>query len=132
MFPSSSGSPARRSRATPSWPARTACRPIILKTLGARNVVTTEEEWPLVGWETIAAANPAVIVVVKMDRRRYAADDIGREAEFPRDGSGHEQARRRQEQAHRRDGRRAMNPTIRTIDGIETLANGIKCFGLAQ
>jgi iron complex transport system substrate-binding protein len=25
-----------------------------------------------------------------------------------------------------------MNPTIRTIDGIETLANGIKSFGLAQ
>jgi iron complex transport system substrate-binding protein len=26
----------------------------------------------------------------------------------------------------------SMNPTIRTIDGIETLASGIKSFGLAQ
>ncbi|MGZ2380841.1 hypothetical protein ACVIDN_002204 [Rhizobium brockwellii] len=26
----------------------------------------------------------------------------------------------------------SMNPTIRTIDGIETLANGINSFGLAQ
>ncbi|MEK1925604.1 MAG: ABC transporter substrate-binding protein, partial [Rhizobium giardinii] len=26
----------------------------------------------------------------------------------------------------------SMNPTIRTIDGIETLAQGIKAFGLSQ
>ena len=48
----------------------------ILSKLGARNVITTNEEWPLVGWESIAAANPAVIVAVRMDRRRFPADDI--------------------------------------------------------
>lgn len=26
----------------------------------------------------------------------------------------------------------SMNPTIRTVDGIETLVNGIKTFGLLQ
>ena len=48
----------------------------MLAALGARNVVTTEEEWPLASWESIAAADPAVIVVAQMDRRRFPADDL--------------------------------------------------------
>jgi iron complex transport system substrate-binding protein len=44
--------------------------------LGARNVITSTEEWPLVGWESIAAANPAVLAIVKMERRRFPADDV--------------------------------------------------------
>ncbi|MEJ5081332.1 ABC transporter substrate-binding protein [Ochrobactrum sp. MYb379] len=47
----------------------------IMKTLGIRNVVETDEEWPSVGWETIAKANPSIIVLARMDRRRFEADD---------------------------------------------------------
>lgn len=54
----------------------------ILSKLGARNVITTNEEWPLVGWESIAVANPAVIVAVRMDRRRFPADDIAVKLNF--------------------------------------------------
>ena len=32
----------------------------MMQALGARNVVTTEDEWPLASWEAIAAADPAV------------------------------------------------------------------------
>ena len=42
-------------------------------TLGPKNVVVTGEEWPLVGWETIAAADPTVIVIGTMDRRARPA-----------------------------------------------------------
>lgn len=54
----------------------------ILSKLGARNVITTNEEWPLVGWESIAVVNPAVIVAVRMDRRRFPADDIAVKLNF--------------------------------------------------
>lgn len=54
----------------------------ILSKLGARNVIITNEEWPLVGWESIAVANPAVIVAVRMDRRRFPADDIAVKLNF--------------------------------------------------
>ncbi len=47
----------------------------LLKTLGLRNVVDSNEEWPAVGWETIASADPDHIIVARMDRRRFAADD---------------------------------------------------------
>jgi iron complex transport system substrate-binding protein len=104
----------------------------ILKTLGARNVVSTEEEWPLVGWETIAEANPAVIVIATMDRRRYAADDPKVKIDFlERDPVTSQLDAVRKRHFVAMDAQ-SMNPTIRTIDGLETLAAGIKSFGIAK
>lgn len=48
----------------------------ILNTLGVENVVQSDEEWPTVGWETVARADPTVIVAAEMTRRRFEADDI--------------------------------------------------------
>ena len=104
----------------------------IRKTLGARNVVTTEEEWPLVGWETIAQANPAVVVIATMDRRRYAADDPKVKLDFLEKDPVTSQLDAVKNKHFVMMDAQSMNPTIRTIDGIETLAKGIKSFGLAQ
>ncbi|SCB13107.1 ABC transporter substrate-binding protein [Rhizobium multihospitium] len=104
----------------------------ILKTIGARNVVTTEEEWPLVGWETISEANPAVIVIATMDRRRYAADDPKVKVDFLKKDPVTSQLDAVKNKHFVMMDAQSMNPTIRTIDGIEILAKGIKSFGLAQ
>ena len=104
----------------------------ILKTIGARNVVTTEEEWPLVGWETIAQANPAVIVIATMDRRRYAADDPKVKLEFLEKDPVTSQLDAVRNKHFVLMDAQSMNPTIRTIDGIEILAKGIRSFGLAR
>ncbi|MCJ8520319.1 iron complex transport system substrate-binding protein [Pseudorhizobium tarimense] len=104
----------------------------ILRTLGAANVVTSEEEWPLVGWETIAEANPAVIVIATMDRRRYAADDPAVKVAFlEQDPVTRELDAVRKKHFVMMDAQ-SMNPTIRTIDGIEILARGIASFGLSR
>ncbi|WP_082478577.1 MULTISPECIES: ABC transporter substrate-binding protein [unclassified Rhizobium] len=104
----------------------------ILETLGAKNVVTTEEEWPLVGWETIAEANPAVIVIATMDRRRYAADDPAVKIDFLEKDPVTSQLDAVKKRRFVQMDAQSMNPTIRTIDGIEILAQGIKSFGLSQ
>ncbi|OBZ92089.1 ABC transporter substrate-binding protein [Pararhizobium polonicum] len=104
----------------------------ILKTLGAKNVVTTEEEWPLVGWETIAEANPSVIVIATMDRRRYAADDPAVKIGFLEKDPVTSQLDAVKNRRFVEMDAQSMNPTIRTIDGIEILAKGIKSFGLSQ
>jgi iron complex transport system substrate-binding protein len=104
----------------------------ILKTLGAKNVVSTEEEWPLVGWETIAQANPAVIVIATMDRRRYAADDPKVKLDFLENDPVTSELDAVKNKRFIMMDAQSMNPTIRTIDGIETLAKGIKSFGLTQ
>ena len=102
----------------------------ILKTLGIDNIIDSEEEWPTVGWETIAKANPTMIVAGTMDRRRFPADDVAVKREFlktdpvaslmPAVKEGH---------VFDMDAQ-AMNPTIRTIEGIETLADAIAASGL--
>jgi len=94
--------------------------------------VTTEDEWPLVGWETIAQANPAVIVIATMDRRRYAADDPKVKLDFLEKDPVTSQLDAVKNKHFVMMDAQSMNPTIRTIDGIETLAKGIKSFGLAQ
>lgn len=104
----------------------------ILKTIGARNVVDTQEEWPLVGWETIADANPAVIVIATMDRRRYAADDPATKMKFLQTDPVVSQLDAVKNKHFVLMDAQSMNPTIRTIDGIEVLAKGIRAFGLAQ
>lgn len=104
----------------------------ILKTLGAKNAITTEEEWPLVGWETIAQANPAVIVIATMDRRRYAADDPQVKIDFLEKDPVTSQIDAVKNRHFVKMDAQSMNPTIRTIDGLEILAAGMKSFGLVK
>jgi iron complex transport system substrate-binding protein len=104
----------------------------IMSVLGIKNVIDSEEEWPTVGWETVAKANPTIIVAGKMDRRRFPADDIEVKQTFlktdavtslmPAVKQGHVVAMDAQ----------AMNPTIRTIEGIEVLADAIQASGLSK
>jgi len=104
----------------------------IMSALGIKNVINSEEEWPTVGWETIAKSQPILIVAGKMDRRRFPADDIVVKEKFlkedpvtslmPSVKQGHIVAMDAQ----------AMNPTIRTIEGIEVLADAVVQLGLAK
>ena len=104
----------------------------IMSALGIKNVIESDEEWPTVGWETIAKANPTIVVAGKMDRRRFPADDVVLKQKFlkedpvtslmPSVKEGHIVTMDAQ----------AMNPTIRTIDGIEVLADAIVQLGLSK
>jgi iron complex transport system substrate-binding protein len=104
----------------------------IMSALGLKNVIESDEEWPTVGWETIAKANPTVIVAGKMDRRRFPADDIAVKRKFlETDPVASIMPAVRQGDVFDMDAQ-AMNPTIRTIEGIETLAEAISAAGLAK
>ncbi|WP_336813604.1 ABC transporter substrate-binding protein [Bosea sp. MMO-172] len=104
----------------------------ILSKLGARNIIATNEEWPLVGWESIAAANPAVIVTVKMDRRRFPADDIEKKLEFLKTDpvASKLDAVRNNRVVIMDVG--ATRAGLDTVDGIETLAKAIAGFGISR
>jgi iron complex transport system substrate-binding protein len=56
----------------------------MLQTLGVRNVVESNEEWPTVGWETLVKANPTWVIIARMDRRRFPADDYQKKLDFLR------------------------------------------------
>lgn len=104
----------------------------ILSKLNARNVVVSDDEWPWASWEAIAKADPAVIVLAGMDRRFNPGDDAENKIRFlttdpvasqiPAVKAGHYLVMRAE----------AMNPSMRTIDGIELLADKMVAFGLAN
>jgi iron complex transport system substrate-binding protein len=104
----------------------------IMSALGIENIIKTDDEWPTVGWETIAKANPTMIVAGSMERRRYPLDSLEAKLDFlksdpvaslmPAVAKGY---------VFDMDAQ-AMNPTIRTIEGIELLADSIAKAGLAQ
>ncbi|MDR7127249.1 ABC transporter substrate-binding protein [Pseudotabrizicola sp. 4114] len=104
----------------------------MLSSLNARNVIRSDDEWPWVSWESIARSGPAVIVLAGMDRRFNQGDDPASKIAFltsdavasqiPAVQAGHYFVMRAE----------AMNPSMRTIDGIEELAEKIVAFGLIQ
>ncbi|CAM3701279.1 ABC transporter substrate-binding protein [Halomonas sp. FME1] len=97
----------------------------MMEQLGIQNVVTSNEEWPTVGWESIARANPDVIVVARMDRRRYPGDDLATKLELlqsdpvTREMNAVKNGRIVEMDAH------AMSATMRSIYGLESLAQAL-------
>ncbi|RCL25206.1 ABC transporter substrate-binding protein [Pseudomonas sp. AFG_SD02_1510_Pfu_092] len=71
-------------RTDPYVAGRQGVADFMLRTLGVRNVVASSEEWPAVGWETLAKANPTWLIIARMDRRRYPADDYQKKLAFLR------------------------------------------------
>ena len=97
----------------------------MLNTLGVRNVVESDEEWPTVGWETLAKANPTFLVIARMDRRRFPADDYQKKLEFLRND-----AVTRNMDAVKNNriiilDADAMQASLRMFEGFETLATAI-------
>jgi iron complex transport system substrate-binding protein len=73
----------------------------------------------VVGWETIAKANPTIIVIAKMDRRHYPADDYQRKLEFLKaDPVASQMDAVKNNRIVVMDAH-AMDATVRTISGIE-------------
>ncbi|WP_095120400.1 ABC transporter substrate-binding protein [Pseudomonas sp. Irchel s3f10] len=104
----------------------------ILSTLGVRNVVESDEEWPTVGWETIAKANPTFLVIARMDRRRFPADDYEKKLAFLRSDPV---TRNMDAVKHNRIiilDAMAMQASLRMFDGIEQLATAINGYDLSQ
>ncbi|WP_300731429.1 ABC transporter substrate-binding protein [Pseudomonas sp.] len=104
----------------------------MLNTLGVRNVVTSDEEWPTVGWETLAKANPTFLVIARMDRRRFPADDVEKKLAFLRTDPV-----TRTMDAVKNDriiilDADAMQASVRMFEGLETLATAINRFDLPK
>lgn len=100
--------------------------------LGIRNIIESDEEWPVVGWETIAKANPTMIVIARMDRRRFPADDHEKKLEFLKSDPVASQMDAVKNNRIVVMDAHAMDATIRTVAGIEVLSTSLEGFGLAQ
>ncbi|WP_274426083.1 ABC transporter substrate-binding protein [Chelativorans sp. YIM 93263] len=104
----------------------------MMNALGMRNVIESDEEWPTVGWETIARADPDVIMIARMDRRRYAADNHEKKIAFLRSDPVTSQMTAVKEgrivvvDAH------AVHASVRMFDGMETIVEALEASTLLQ
>lgn len=104
----------------------------MMNKLGIRNVIQSDEEWPTVDWETIARADPDIIVLAHMDRRRYPADDIRVKRRFlESDPVAREMTAVKQGHIIEMDAH-AMSATMRTVFGLETMVNALSTMSFDQ
>lgn len=98
--------------------------------LGVANAVTSDEEWPTVGWETLAKADPTFIVIAEMDRRRFPADDVEKKREFlMTDPVASQMTAVKQGRIITIDAH-AMSPTVRAVYALDQVAGALAGFGL--
>ena len=102
----------------------------MLSKLGVANVTDSAEEWPTVGWETIAKANPAFIVAAELNRRRFPADDIAVKRDFLTTDPVTSELEAVKADRILAMPAHAMDPSVRSILALEDLAEALAGYGL--
>ncbi|MFF9864698.1 ABC transporter substrate-binding protein [Streptomyces sp. NPDC013953] len=106
---------------------------VITREIGAKNVFDdTTEEWPQINWETVADRNPGVLVIGDLTRKSQTAESAAAKIRFLETNPV---TRNMDAVRHKRYvllSGQAMNPTIRTVEGVEQVAAALRRFGLAK
>jgi iron complex transport system substrate-binding protein len=106
---------------------------VITRSLGAKNVFDdTHDEWPQINWETVADRNPDVLVIGDLTRKSQTAESAAKKIAFL---ESNPVTRNMDAVRHKRYvllSGQAMNPTIRTVEGVEQVAAGLREFGLVK
>lgn len=105
---------------------------IITEEVGAKNVFDdTHEEWPQINWETVADRNPDVLVIGDLTRESQTAESAEKKIEFLESNPATKNMDAVRHKRYVLLSGQAMNPTIRTVEGVERVAAGLRSFGLA-
>ncbi|WP_405968083.1 ABC transporter substrate-binding protein [Streptomyces sp. NBC_00015] len=105
---------------------------IVTDALGAKNAFDdTEEEWPQVNWETVADRDPDLLVIGDLTRRQQTAETAAKKIEFLESNPVTRNMTAVKEKRYVLLSGQAMNPTVRTVEGIEKVAAALRSHGLA-
>lgn len=106
---------------------------IITRELGAKNVFDdTREEWPQINWETVADRDPDVLVIGDLTRKSQTAESAKKKIEFLESNPATKNLTAVKKKRYVLLSGQAMNPSIRTVDGVEQVADALREFGLAK
>lgn len=106
---------------------------VITDTVGARNIfVDTTEEWPQVSWEVVADRDPDVLVLADLSRRTIDGDSLDTKIEFLESNPVTSRMTAVQQKRYVVVNGADLNPSIRTVDGAEKVADGLRDFGLTR
>lgn len=103
------------------------------RALGAKNVFDdTKDEWPQISWETVADRNPDVLVIGDLTRKEQSGESAAKKIEFLESNPVTRTMDAVKNKRYVVVSGQSMNPTIRTVEGIEQVAAGLRAFGLAK
>ena len=103
---------------------------LLATTVGAENVFADlDDDWPAVGWETVVERDPDVLVLGDLQRDRFPGDRLAdKEAFLAADPLTSTMPAVQQERYIALHGAE-MNPSIRFVDGLEKIADGLARLG---
>nr|WP_254405004.1 ABC transporter substrate-binding protein [Streptomyces sp. AC627_RSS907] len=105
---------------------------IMTRAVGAKNVMDdTHEEWPQAGWETVADRDPDVLVLGDLTRRSQTAETAAKKIEFLESNPVTRNMTAVRKKRYVLLSGQAMNPTVRSVEGVEKLAAALRSHGLA-
>ncbi|MFD8273016.1 ABC transporter substrate-binding protein [Streptomyces flaveolus] len=105
----------------------------ITRAVGAKNAFAdTHDEWPQINWETVADRDPDVIVIGDLTRKQQTAETAEAKIRFLETDPATRNLTAVKKKRYILLSGQAMNPSIRTIEGIEKVAAGLRDFGLAK
>ncbi|MPY48009.1 ABC transporter substrate-binding protein [Streptomyces sp. K1PN6] len=105
----------------------------ITRAVGAKNAFSdTHDEWPQINWETVADRDPDVIVLGDLTRKQQTAETAAAKIRFLETNPATRNLNAVKKKRYVLLSGQAMNPSIRTVEGIEKVAAGLRDFGLAK
>ncbi|MGA5430096.1 ABC transporter substrate-binding protein [Streptomyces koyangensis] len=106
---------------------------IITEAVGAKNVFDdTQDEWPQINWETVADRDPDVLVIGDLTRKSQTAESAAKKIAFLESSPATRTMTAVKKKRYVLLSGAAMNPSIRTVDGIEEVAAKLREFGFAK
>ncbi|MGA6157472.1 ABC transporter substrate-binding protein [Stenotrophomonas sp. NPDC087984] len=105
----------------------------ITRAVGAKNAFSdTHDEWPQINWETVADRDPDVIVIGDLTRKQQTAETAKAKMRFLETNAATRNLTAVKKKRYVLLSGQAMNPSIRTVEGVEQVAAGLRDFGLAK
>ncbi len=103
---------------------------LLATTVGASNVFSdTVDDWPAVGWETLVDRDPDVLVLGDLARNRFPGDLLADKIAFLESDPVTSTMTAVRNKSYIALHGAEMNPSIRAVDGVEKLADGLRELG---
>ena len=103
---------------------------IIARAVGAKNVFDdTMDEWPQVSWEAVLDRDPTALVLTDLSRRSISGDGLDSKIAFLESDPVASRLTAVRERRYLVVGGADLNPSIRTVDGVEKVADTLQQWG---
>ncbi|MGE2836032.1 ABC transporter substrate-binding protein [Mycobacterium sp. SMC-4] len=106
---------------------------VITRALGLTNVFDdSPQDWPQIGWETVAQRNPDVLILGDLTRKSQTAESAAAKIAFLESNPVTREMAAVKNKRYIALAGAELNPSIRIVDAMEKVAAGLREHGLAH